>query len=123
MSLESYRQLKVWQLGMQLAKDVYLLTQKFPKHEIYGLSSQLQRSVVSIPANIAEGHARDSTKNYLRHLSIAQGSLAETETHLLLAESLKYAEPDQIAPILEKCTEERKMLSGLRRSLQKYTDP
>jgi four helix bundle protein len=118
MPLHSYRQLLVWQLGMELAKDVYLLTQKFPKHEVYGLSSQVQRAAVSIPANLAEGHAKDSTKEFLRHISIAQGSLAETETHLLLAESLGYAKPEEIAEILEKCAEERKMLSGLRRSLQ-----
>jgi four helix bundle protein len=74
MSLDSYRQLKVWQLGMQLAKEVYLLTQGFPKHEVYGLSSQLQRSAVSIPANLAEGHAKNSTKDFLRHISITQGS-------------------------------------------------
>lgn len=118
MPLQSYRQLKVWQVGMELAKEVYLLTDKFPKQEMYGLSSQVQRSAVSIPANLAEGHAKDSTKEFLRHISIAQGSLAETETHLLLAESLGYAKPDEIAIILDKCAEERRMLSGLRRSLQ-----
>jgi four helix bundle protein len=64
--INGYRGLKVWQLGMQLAKDVYLLTQRFPKHEVYGLSSQLQRAVISIPANLAEGHARGSTKDFLR---------------------------------------------------------
>jgi four helix bundle protein len=123
MPLDSYRDLKVWQLGMRLAKDVYLLTQGFPKHEVYGLSSQVQRSAVSIPANLAEGHAKDSTKEFLRHISIAQGSLAETETHLLLAESLEYAQPNQIAPLLERCTEERKMLGGLRHSLEAKLQP
>lgn len=122
MALESYRQLKVWQLGMELAKDIYLLTQKFPRYEIYGLSSQLQRSAVSVPANLAEGHAKNSTKEFLRHISIAQGSLAETETHLLLAESLSYVKSNEINKILEKCTEERKMLSGLRRSLKSKYD-
>lgn len=123
MLVNSYRQLKVWQLGMQLAKEVYLLTQGFPKFEVYGLSSQLQRSAVSIPANLAEGHAKDSTKDFLRHISIAQGSLAETETHLLLAEFLDYAKPGQIAPLLDRCAEERKMLSGLRRSLRAKLHP
>ena len=123
MSVNSYRELKVWQLGMQLAKDAYLLTQGFPKYEVYGLSSQLQRSAVSIPANLAEGHAKDSTKEFLRHISIAQGSLAETETHLLLAESLDYAKSNQIAPLLKKCEEERKMLSGLRRRLKAKLHP
>jgi len=123
MSVNSYRQLKVWQLGMQLAKDAYLLTQRFPKFEVYGLSSQLQRSAVSIPANLAEGHAKDSTKDFLRPISIAQGSLAETETHLLLAESLDYAKPNQIAPLLKRCEEERKMLSGLRRRFKARLHP
>ena len=86
--MKGYRELQVWRLGMELAKEVYLLTRGFPKHETYGLSSQMQRAAVSIPANIAEGHAKDSTKDYLRHLSIARGSLAELDTHLILAESL-----------------------------------
>jgi four helix bundle protein len=123
MPLESYRQLRVWQLGMQLAKDVYLLTQRFPKHEVYSLSSQVQRSAVSIPANLAEGHTRESTKDFLRYISIAQGSLAETETHLLLAESLNYATSGQIAPILDRCAEERKMLAALRRRLKEKLRP
>jgi len=122
MPLQSYRQLKVWQLGMELAKEVYLLTEKFPKREIYGLSSQVQRAAVSVPSNLAEGHTRASTKEFLRYIAIAQGSLAETETHLLLAESLGYAKPDEIAKILEKCGEERRMLSGLRRSLKAKLD-
>jgi four helix bundle protein len=118
--MNNYRELKVWQLGMTmtLAKDAYLLTQRFPKHETFGLGSQLQRAAVSVPANLAEGHAKDSTKEFLRHISIAQGSLAEMETHLLLAESLEYASPDTVASILDKCTEERQMLSGLRRRLK-----
>ncbi len=123
MQVNSYRELKVWQLGMQLAKDVYLLTQRFPKHEIYGLGSQLQRAAVSVPANLAEGHAKDSTKDFLRHISIAQGSLAETETHLLLAESLDYLQSNGVAAILEKCAEERRMLSGLRRKLKAKLQP
>ncbi len=118
MQLNSYRELKVWQFGMQLAKDVYLLTQRFPKQEVYGLTSQLQRAAVSIAANLAEGHAKDSTRDFLRHISIAQGSLAETETHLLLAESLGYLQSTFVADILETCWEERRMLSGLRRKLK-----
>jgi four helix bundle protein len=90
---------------------------------LYGLCSQVQRSAVSVPANIAEGHARESTKDFLRHLSIAQGSLAETETHLLLAAFLNYIQSESITQILNKCTEQRKMLSGLRRSLNKKLGP
>ena len=123
MGLNSYRELKVWQLGMEIAKDIYMLAQALPRHEVYGLSSQMQRSAVSVPANIAEGHAKESTKDFLRHISIAQGSLAETETHVLLAESLDYAKSSQVARLLDKCTEQRKMLSGLRRSLRAKIKP
>ena len=70
MLINSYRELKVWQLGMQLAKEIYLLTRQFPNHELYGLTSQVRRASVSIPANIAEGHAREYTKEYLRYISI-----------------------------------------------------
>ena len=121
--MNSYRDLKVWQLGMQLAKEIYLLTQQFPKHEVYGLSSQVQRAAVSVPANLAEGHAKESTKDFLRHISIAQGSLAETETHLLLAESLGYLKSDCVAQVLGKYSEERRMLSGLRRRLKTKLSP
>ncbi len=122
MEVKGYRHLKVWQLGVALAKEVYLLTRGFPKHEVYGLSSQAQRAAVSIPANIAEGHARDSTREYLQHVSIAQGSLAELETHLILAESLNYCAHTQVAPLLEECAQVGRMLSGLQRSLRAKID-
>jgi four helix bundle protein len=115
---QNFRGLKVWQLGMQLAEEVYHLSQRFPKHETYGLGSQMQRAAVSVPANIAEGHAIGSTKDFARFLGIAQGSLAELETHLMLAERLKYGNPSQIAPILAKCAEEARMLRGLRKSVR-----
>ncbi len=86
MGVRSYGELKVWQTGMQLSRQVYQLTRSFPNHEMYGLSGQMQRAAVSAPANIAEGHARNSTKQFLHHLSIARGSLAELETFLILAQ-------------------------------------
>ena len=116
--MDTYRDLKVWQLGMELTKEVYVLTRSLPKWELYGLSSQLRRAAASIPANIAEGRARDSTRDFLRHLSIAQGSLAEVETHLILAESLGYCRPDRIRKLLNTCSQEGKMLNGLQRSLR-----
>jgi four helix bundle protein len=116
---QNFRGLKVWQLGMQLAEDIYRLSRDFPKQEIYGLTSQIQRAAVSIPANIAEGHARASTKDFLRYLAIAQGSLAELETHLLLAERLNYLTPAQTGPIFHQCSEEARMLRGLRASLHR----
>jgi four helix bundle protein len=115
---KNFRGLKVWQLGMQLAEEVYHLSQQFPKHETYGLSSQIQRAAVSVPANIAEGHAIGSTKDFARFLGIAQGSLAELETHLMLAERMKYGNPIEIGSILSRCSEEARMLRGLRKSVR-----
>ncbi len=74
MAIENYRDLKVWQAGIEISVGVYRLTSSFPKHEIYALTSQARRAAVSIPANIAEGHERQSTKEFLHFLSIAQGS-------------------------------------------------
>jgi four helix bundle protein len=88
--VNSYRDLMIWQHSVELAEQVYRLTQHFPKQEMYGLSVQIQKAAVSVPANIAEGHARDSTKEFLHHLSISLGSLAELETQLILAERLAY---------------------------------
>lgn len=118
MDSQNFRSLKVWQLGMQLAEETYHLSQHFPKHETYGLGSQIQRAAVSIPANIAEGHAMGSTKDFLRFLAIAQGSLAELETHLMLAERIKYADPRVIGSILSRCTEEARMLRSLRKRVR-----
>jgi four helix bundle protein len=118
MGVTSYRDLRVWQLGMDLAETAYRLSQQFPKHEVYGLGSQIQRSAVSIPANIAEGHATSSTRCFLRHLAIAQGSLAELETHLLIGQRIGYANPSQVKTILDRCAQEAKMLRTLRSRLR-----
>jgi four helix bundle protein len=103
---------------MDITEHVYGLTKTFPKDEQFGLVTQARRAAVSIPANIAEGNARSSTKEYLYHLSIAIGSLAELETHLDLAVRLKYGEPKAIDSLLEMLAEERRMLRGLQRSLR-----
>ena len=118
MDSQNFRALKVWQLGMEIAEEVYRLSQQFPKHETYGLGSQMQRAAVSIPANIAEGHAMGSTKDFLRYLAIAQGSLAELETHLMVAERIKYNSPEQISSILNRCTQEARMLRTLRKRVR-----
>ncbi len=96
--IQSYRDLKVWQRSMALAKELYRLTQAFPREELYGLTCQVRRAAVSVPSNIAEGHARKSTREYLNHISIALGSLAEMETQIVLAAELGYlysATPEQ----------------------------
>ena len=102
--IRSFRDLRVWQVSMDLAEQVYLLTQKFPKHEMYGLAAQMQRAAVSIPSNIAEGYTRSYTKEYSRHLSIARASLAELQTQLEIATRLKYCSSEQFAPLLNKLT-------------------
>src|SRR5687768_12050599 len=104
-NIQSHRDLKVWQLGMVIAESVYDVTKLFPSDERFGITSQLRRAAVSIPANIAEGHARSSTKEYLRHLSIALGSLAELETLLDLSSRLNYGDLKSIQALVERLTE------------------
>jgi four helix bundle protein len=108
---------------MEITKEVYLLTKHYPKDEIYGLTSQTRRAAVSIPANIAEGHERDSAKEYLHHVSYAQGSLAELETHLLLSIDLGYSTLSTVEITLNKCYNESKMLTSLRRALKAKLNP
>ena len=112
-----YSDLLVWQKAMDLVTEVYKLTQAFPADEKFGLNSQMQRAAVSIPANIAEGHGRKSTKAYVNHLSIANGSLMEVETLIHIACRLGYLTAQQGNPVLLKADEIGKMLSGLQRSL------
>jgi four helix bundle protein len=104
---------------MDLVVECYQITKDFPKSEIYGLSSQLRRSAVSIPANIAEGRERQYTKEFIQHLSIAYGSLAELETHIQIAERLNYLDINKVKQTLEKTAEVGRMLNGLRKSLGK----
>ncbi|MEO8165913.1 MAG: four helix bundle protein [Betaproteobacteria bacterium] len=112
--IASYRDLLVWQRAMEL---VYKLAAKLPREENYGLASQLQRAVVSIPSNIAEGHARESGKEYLRYLLIACGSMAELETQVLLCARLCLTSDNEIAPVLDCANEIGKMIRGLQHSL------
>jgi four helix bundle protein len=118
MAIQSYRDLLVWQKAMDLVVNIYQVTTEFPKHELYGLSSQMQRAAVSIPANIAEGHDRDSTKEYLRHLAIAVGSLAEVETLIAIALRLKYLSQTPQDALIDQCRRLGRMLRNLQRSLR-----
>jgi four helix bundle protein len=120
--IQSHRDLKVWQLGMEICERVYDLTGDFPPDERFGLVSQLRRAAISVPANIAEGNARSSTKEYLRHLSVAIGSLAEIETFLELATRLSYGQAATIRGLSDSISEERRMLRGLQRSLRAKLD-
>lgn len=117
-AVNSYKDLLVWQKSIELTVSVYALTATFPKTEVFGLSSQVQRATVSVPSNIAEGHARDSTKEYLRFISIAIGSLAEVETQLTIAHKLQLINQETLGEQLEKTGEIGRMLRGLQKSLK-----
>lgn len=119
MDINSFRDLRVWQEAMDLVVDVYRLTEAFPKREEYGLTGQMQRAAVSIPSNIAEGHTREHRKEYLQHLSVAQASLAELQTHLEIAARLMYYDRQQRDNILGKCTSLARQMYALRNALQK----
>ena len=115
--LKSYKDLELWKVSMDLVVDVYELTTRFPKEEIYGLTSQIRRSCSSIPSNIAEGASRKGTKEFIHFLWVANGSLSELETQIELAKRLGYI--NQITEIFEKIKYIRKMLHGLISSLHK----
>ena len=116
---KTYRELEVWKKAMDLAVAVYGLTEQFPKKELYGLTSQMQRAAVSVPANIAEGYGRVHRGDYLHHLSIARGSLAELETHITLAVRLGFVPRDTATPIWNMTQDVGKMLSRIISTLQK----
>lgn len=114
-----FRELHVWQRGMHLVEAVYCLSAGFPKAEIYGLTAQVRRAVVSIPSNIAEGHTRESTKEYLNHVSMAQSSLAELETQLESAIRLKFVEGSEVQPLFDEAAVLGKQLWALCNALAK----
>ena len=115
--IKSYKDLVVWQKGIELVKEIYLLTGPFPSGEKFGLSSQLRRAAVSVPSNIAEGQARKSSAEFNRFLSISQGSLAELETQLIISTELKFCDNQEINATLEKIYELQKMLYSLQSKL------
>jgi four helix bundle protein len=103
---------------MDLVEKTYMLTRSWPKEEVYGLSAQLRRAVVSVPANIAEGQGRQGTGEFLHHLSIANGSLHEVETHILIATRLGYVEESGSDQLIRQCAEIGRLIYGLMRSLR-----
>jgi len=113
----SFRELEVWRRSMAIAESVYRLSGAFPKTEMYGLTGQLRRAAVSVPSNIAEGHARASTREYLQYVSVAEGPLAELETQLELAVRLDYISEQELGPIREQCVCLGKQLYQLRQAL------
>jgi four helix bundle protein len=118
MEFRSYQDLKVWQRAMDLAAHCYELTEKFPRSELFGLTNQIRRAAASVPANIAEGRARSHTKEFVQFLSVASGSVAELETHLLLAAKLKFLPDESLQRALMTTDEIGRMLTGLKKRLR-----
>jgi four helix bundle protein len=112
-----FRDLVVWQRGMDVVEAVYRVSQGFPKAELYGLTSQLRRAAISVPSNIAEGHTRATTKEYLNHLSMAQASLAEVETQIEIAVRLGYLQSSDSNALLENAGILGRQLYALRDAL------
>ncbi|HEV7857728.1 MAG TPA: four helix bundle protein [Pyrinomonadaceae bacterium] len=121
MNVNSFRDLRVWQGGMDLVERVYGETKGFPLQEVYGLTSQMRRAAVSVPSNIAEGHTREHTKEYLHHVSIAQASLAELQTQIEMAGRLHYLLPDTVGPLLDQAISLSRQLYALCNGLLKRT--
>ena len=115
MSLRNHKDLTVWKRSFELVILLYKVTDNFPKSEKYSLTSQIRRSAVSVPSNIAEGAARSSKKEFNQFLYIALGSLSELETQILIAAEVNYLNPNDIIPMIEEI---RKMLLGLIKSLK-----
>ena len=113
----SYRDLIVWKKSVDLVGMIYVATRAFPKEEIYGLTSQIRRAGVSIPANISEGQGRNSQGEFRQFLGIAQGSLAELETLLIISGNLQYLTPSGTDELLKKCAEIGRLLAGLKNSI------
>jgi four helix bundle protein len=116
--VQSFRELQVWQRSIQPSVSVYRLTKDFPREEIYGLTSQMRRSAVSIPSNIAEGHARQSTGEYRQFLCIARGSNAELQTQIEIARALGLGDPTQIEKSESLSFEVGKMISGVLNAIK-----
>jgi four helix bundle protein len=115
--LRNFREYDIWIDGMQLVKDVYGLVDNFPSSEKYSLSSQITRSAVSIPSNIAEGASRNSEKDFARFLEISLGSVFELETQIRISFTLKYVSEDKFDVVIEKCISLQKRIYSLRKKV------
>lgn len=118
MTIKSYQDLIVWQTAIDMVVDIYKATGKFPRNESFGLASQIQRASVSIPSNIAEGHARGSNREFHHFLSIALGSTAELETQLIIADKLDYLEQNAVKAMPEKVDKLGKMIRALQKAVK-----
>ncbi len=122
MTISNFRELRVWQTAMELVVAVYDLTRSFPPEERYGLVNQMRRAAVSIPSNIAEGNARESSKEYFKHLSIAQGSLAELQTQLEIALRLGFTEGAVAQQCLDTSVSVARQLFALRNAIARKVE-
>jgi len=116
--MKTHKDLDAWKHAMDLVTEIYSVTTSFPKEELYGLTSQMRRSVVSIPSNIAEGAARKSDREMSKFLHISLGSIAELETQVIISERLSYLSGDQSTPLLVKIKKVSQVLQGLTRSIE-----
>ncbi|MFL5343073.1 MAG: four helix bundle protein [Gemmataceae bacterium] len=119
MSLQNYKELEVWQVAMDLVEQCYQTTRAFPKDELFGLTSQIRRAAVSVPANIAEGQGRSHTREFLHFLSVARGSLMELETHVLIGQRIGLLTQVQAEPLCGLIARIGQMLTRLRQSLER----
>jgi len=117
MKIKSYKDLNIWKRSIVAVEDIYKITKNFPKEEIYGLTSQLRRSAVSIPSNIAEGFARFSNKEYKQFLFISLGSCAELSTQIIISLQLEYLESKEADQLLNEIDEISKMTMSLIKKL------
>lgn len=116
--IKSFKELRIWQKGIELVKDIYKLTANFPKEEVYGLTSQMRRSAVSIPSNIAEGFKRFHSKEYMQFLHIALGSAAELETQIIISKELGFINESELQSVSENIDHLSKMISALLNKLK-----
>ena len=116
-SIKSYKDLLIWQKGIQLVKEIYLICKDLPKNEVFGLQSQMKRAAISIPSNIAEGYGRNYTQNYIQFIKIARGSLLELETQVIISKELGLINENQSRKILNLIIEENKMLNAFIKSI------
>jgi four helix bundle protein len=122
--LKNYKELNVWQKSYKFCLEIYRITAKFPNEERYGLTSQIRRSAVSIPSNIAEGYGRKTIVDYIRMLYISYGSVCELETQILLAGDLSYIEKGELGTAKKDISEIERMLKALIKSLEnKHLNP
>jgi four helix bundle protein len=119
MPILTYRDLDVWKQGMELVEECYKLTASFPRSELFGLTAQMRRAAVSIPANCAEGQCRRETKPYRHHVSIAIGSHGELETYFELSVRLGFLSREECNRAMKRCDSVGRLLSGLHRALKR----